>query len=81
MSDQLDDLPNWKFLITEKSAGMYLLEARDGEGRQFELKGSEAEYDGMIKQAREIAIAMSKEPVRVPTWWERLKRALRQEVF
>jgi|GEM_PF-4543834 len=79
MIERFDGVPDWRFSLTEKSAGMYLLEASDEVGRRFEMKGSnEAE---MIKQARETAIAMSKEPVRAPTWWERLKRALRKEVF
>jgi hypothetical protein len=81
MKLQFDDVPHWNFLITEKSAGMYLVEARDEDGRQFELKGSEAEYDGMMKRARETAIAMNREPVQVPRWWERFKRALRKNVF
>jgi hypothetical protein len=79
MTERFDGVPDWNFSLTEKSAGMYLLEAADDDGRQFELTGSN-EME-MIKRAREIAVAMSKEPVHVPTWWERLKRALRKEIF
>jgi len=79
MRERFDGVPDWSFSLTEKSAGMYLLEASDKVGRRFEMRGSNETE--MIKRARETAIAMSKEPLRVPTWWECLKRALRKEIF
>ena len=52
------ELKGWRFVATETSAGVYLVEAWKGEHRFVSIRGSD--YDEILHECRQSAIEIAK---------------------